>query len=383
MSIRCFSFFELFFVLALATKPLYLLKSGSVQISDFLFVLTIFAMVFSEGKVIIESYSKRFLRVFLIIIIYQIIINLIGPMLWNPAGQYNLLFKVNLYYIFNFIVCFCVFNLIALRGYSRTVSLFIVGTVLSIFISLLGVFMSREHGRISGFFNNPNQLGYFCVVVLTTIVIYKKRLPIWLSIICIIICTYMTILSLSKAAIVSIAFIFVLYFNEYDTEINLKKMIFTFIGIGVAFLIIYFLLYSDFYMLSKFQYISLMRNRILGMMLESDSELSMGRGYARINEIGVLVLCGVGEGMFDRFISMTGFECHSAYASILVSYGIICAIIYAYLFKFTVYSKKYSLRYTVLFTSIGLYNITHMGLRSTLLWALLAMSYYQIKLDVN
>ena len=241
MVMRRFSFVELLFVLALATKPLYLLKSGNVQISDFLFILTVFALIVRDGKVIIESYSNKFLRMFMIIIIYQMIINLIGPMLWDPTGLHTPLFRVNLYYIFNFIVCLCVFILIKTMGFSRTVSLFIVGTILSILISLLGVLMISGHGRISGFFNNPNQLGYFCVVVLTTIIIYKKRLPIWLRIICIIACTYMSILSLSKAAIVAIGFMFFLYFNEYDAEINAKRLFFTAIGIGIAFFVIYIL----------------------------------------------------------------------------------------------------------------------------------------------
>ena len=119
------------------------------------------------------------------------------------------------------------------------------------------------------------------------------------------------------------------------------------------------------------------------MMLEGDSELGTGRGYARLNEIGGLVLCGVGEGIYERFITLNGFEIHSAYASILVSYGIICAIMYVCLVKSAIYTSKYGLRYATLFISIAIYNITHMGLRNTLLWALLAISYYQIKSDEN
>ena len=371
---------EFTFMLALMTKPLYIWKSGSIQISDMLFILTTILIIYrKKGKIAYDYKSGIFLRTHFLIIIYQFSINILGPILWNPLGQYTPLLKVNLYYVFNFLVVYCVFSLIRINGYSRTVTVYITGTALSIALSLFGVFSGATRGRISGFFNNPNQLGYFCIIVMTAIIIYKKRLPMLIRIVCIIVCTYMSILSLSKAALVAMAVIFFLYFNEYESRFELKKIVVSLFGIGLAFLAVYILLFSDILPPSQFRYVYTMRDRMTNMMLEEDSSLGAGRGYSRIFEIGGFLLCGVGEGLYDRFASLSGFEIHSTYASILVSYGIIGAVMYISLFKKALFSRKYGLRYVIIFAGIALYSITHNGIRSTLLWGLLAMSYYHIR----
>lgn len=370
--------FEVLFVLALATKPLYFLKSGNIQISDVFFLLTVLVVCSSEKKIKIDKSDYSFLKVFLLIIVYQVVMNLIGPLIWNPTGKYELLIKPNLYYVFNFIVVYCIFTIVRIVGFSRTTELYMLGTVLSVILSLVGVFVENSGSRASSFFNNPNQLGYFCVVTLTAVILFRHNLSVGVRVFCLIACSYMSILSLSKAAILALAVMYFFFANDYERKTDVKKVIITLLGMGIALLAVYLLLYSDIPLISNYSPIEAVRNRMLNMMQENDSDIATGRGYGRITEIGGCLLCGVGEGMNERFTILKGFETHSTYASIIVSYGIIGFVLYCFLIRKAIRSKVYGLRYTIIFLGIIVYSTTHNGIRSTLLWALIAMSYSKI-----
>lgn len=373
-------FVEFLFVLALATKPLYLRKSGSLQISDVLFVLLALFVTLTERKVILEFTSYQLLKLICCIIVYQIFVNFLGPTLWNPTGEPGVIFSVNLYYLFNLIVVYCVLSVARIEGFQRTVQFFLIGTVASIAVSLVGVLQGGSDGsRETGFFNNPNQLGYFCIVVMTVLVVFKRQITAWIRLLCFAICTYMVILSLSKAAIAAVAILLLLYTNEFDRKVDGKRFLFSFLGVAIAMLLIYVLLYADNPSITRLPYVRMMRTRMLNMMHEGDSDLISGRGYGRIKEIGPCLLFGVGEGMNLRFESLSGFEVHSTYASTLVSYGIIGVILYIVLVRRAIYNRTFGIRYSSSFLGIAIYSFTHNGIRSTLLWALLAMSYLYLK----
>ena len=102
-------------------------------------------------------------------------------------------------------------------------------------------------------------------------------------------------------------------------------------------------------------------------------DLGSGRGYSRIWEIGVHFLWGVGEGAYNRFQTMKGMEIHSTFASLLVSYGLTGLIGYALIFFRGIVYRGNAIRNLIVFSGVLLYQVTHNGIRNTLLWLFLAL----------
>ena len=80
----------------IALKPIYLWSSGSLQISDIFMLLSlVFVMIHQRGKIIVDSESYRLLKLILLIVLYQAIINGIWSIIIG-----NNLNKATLYYLF-------------------------------------------------------------------------------------------------------------------------------------------------------------------------------------------------------------------------------------------------------------------------------------------
>jgi hypothetical protein len=88
--------------------------------------------------------------------------------------------------------------------------------------------------------------------------------------------------------------------------------------------------------------------------------------------MGKNLLWGMGEGGYDRFTIMRGFEIHSTYANILVSYGLIGSFLALGVFLFTLKSNRSFFRNLCCMSGIILYGISHNGIRNTLVWIVLA-----------
>jgi hypothetical protein len=110
----------------------------------------------------------------------------------------------------------------------------------------------------------------------------------------------------------------------------------------------------------------------LDQSLDSGVNLGSSRGYDRIAEMGSNFFWGCGEGAFYRFNVMRGNETHSSFATIIVSYGLIGALMYLRLFLIVLKKQmKLVRKYTVIFSGILFYWVSHNGLRNTLFWIIL------------
>ena len=112
---------------------------------------------------------------------------------------------------------------------------------------------------------------------------------------------------------------------------------------------------------------------MLNLSAERDSALGTGRGYDRIREMGIHFLWGMGEGAYGRFQTMSGREVHSTFASLLVSYGLFGLLGYLVLFFKGFVNKRSLLRNLSIMSGIFLYQLSHNGIRNTLLWLVIVL----------
>lgn len=374
-NMKALSLREFLFVLALATKPFYLGQSGTLQLSDFLYV-ALFGLCSLDGVYSFPSNKeKKWTILFALIIFYQFFINLLWYTITSNIGQSDERFlKFNLYYIFNFIVCLTIFQLFRIIGYKRLLKLYLIGTSLSVAVCYIGIILNYQgNGREKGFFNNPNQLGYFALIIMTIFVVYCKNIKKTYRFVSIFLCLILNIISLSKASIIGAAVLLIVYVIISNDERGTKSSITIIFMIALVTIGIYLVLYSDNELFTNVYHIRAMRRRLFMMQSENDSNLGTGRGYDRLKEIGLLILTGVGEGAFTRFKAASGKELHSMYASTIVSYGLIGFAGYVSLFKSALFSNNKRIFSILAFSGVLLYCITHNGVRNTLLWSLIAM----------
>lgn len=373
--IKRMSFKDVVFVVALATKPLYFFRSGSVQLSDMLFALLFLIVVFNGHPLFNNPKTNKWIICFFICLIYQFIVNVFWYFNLQTTMRADIsLLKSNLYYVFNFLVCVSIFQLASLRGYSYTLKLYLIGTALSLFIAMIGVLLQYEgHGRAIGTFNNPNQLGYFSIVILSAVTYFAKDIKPSLRILLVVISVVLSILSLSKASILATSVLLFAYFLNSRNRVGAAKLISVALSIIVVGVMIYILMYADWESLNEQQIIISLRRRLGSITTENDSALGASRGYDRLKEIGGWIVTGVGEGANSRFQTMPGKEVHSLYASVIVSYGLIGFFTMTWLIGSAITTNRPVVRSLLCFSGILAYCVTHNGVRSTLFWALLTM----------
>ncbi len=369
------TFRDVVFIVALATKPLYFFRSGTLQLSDMLFALLFLMVVFSGRPLFNDQKTTRWIACFFICLIYQFAVNAF----WYYNIQTTLradtsFLKSTLYYVFNFLVCVSIFQLASLRGFSYTLRLYLIGTALSLFVAAIGVLLQYEgRGRATGTFNNPNQLGYFSIVILTAVTYFAKNIRPSIRILLVMLCITLSIMSLSKASILATSVLLFAYFINSRDRIGAGKLISVMLSIIAVGVLIYILMYADWESLNEQQLIISLRKRLGSITTENDSALGAARGYDRMKEIGGWIVTGVGEGANYRFLTMPGKEVHSLYASVIVSYGMIGFFTMTWLVGSAITNNRSVIRSLLCFSGVLAYCVTHNGVRSTLLWALIAM----------
>jgi len=211
--------------------------------------------------------------------------------------------------------------------------------------------------RGSMFFNNPNQLGYYALLVACLVALCQPRLKFGtLRTSAILLgCAYLAFVSASRAAVGGIAILFVLL-----TFTNRKVLL---ASILVVFAMSLYGGPVDKIMDATEKRVEYRKNESL---VES-------RGYDRLWKFKEYIVLGAGEGDFERFsesLAQTK-EIHSSAATVLFSYGLVGAGLFLAFVLKTVAGAR--LRDMLLVVPVLVYTVTHQGLRFTMLWILLAV----------
>lgn len=354
----------------LTLKPLYLFSSGLPQISDmFLLVATAYLLFSMRGKLHIQKSVLNWVTIFLFTLAFQFVIQLVW---WLITGEKSMVLTLS-YYVFNFIAALLCFFIGSRIGPERLKRAICNGCFWSILVTAVSLLVGRNYeSRMMGFFNNPNQLGYYALLITTIIAFFPNELPKWKNAVIIVVSVAANVLSLSKASILGLAGLTVCYTVWGSREKSLRQIVTQTLVLLVFFATFYWILFSDSAIVEGSSTLSALRHRINKMSTEKDSSLGSGRGYDRVKELGIHFLWGMGEGAYDRFQSLNGKEVHATLVNMVVSYGVVGAAAYLWLMGRTVLRRGVWVRNMACLSGLVLYSFTHNGIRNTLFWILLA-----------
>jgi hypothetical protein len=283
----------------------------------------------------------------------------------DPAGMINAAFLW-----FNLLVPYAVYQFVAREGESMIARGLIISCLIAVATVLIsGVQLQGDvvEGRSTGSFNNPNQLGYFavCLLSLTYLLYTRKQLGNMTALALFAASTFLSVASLSKAAIVAnIAVIFFVVRPMLTKRSTIRWLALMAVGVGGIF----YALASG--MLDQYFFLQ----RLTGMFDEGDSSLA-SRGYLIFLEGDVLqTLLGLGQ---ENVLDLLRHEVHSTFFAVLSNYGLVGLVLFLWamgIWAVTVY-REHGLIGLLCITGPSMaYGITHNGTRFTIFWILFAVS---------
>lgn len=364
----------LIIIIYCAIKPLYFFDSGHMQVCDYFLVIASAILLSKKNfRIVFPQERKKILLVLLYFVGYQMLIN----MIWFVFGVSDIRFIYStMYFFFNYWAFYTVILVESDIGTERTIKSLVIGSFISVVIAILGACLDNGvNMRKMGWFNNPNQLGYFAILIVTVAVIFKEHLKKIELLFMIGASVYLITISASKAAFLALIMMVIICVIFGNNTWDVKHMAYTMLLFISLFIAGYLFFYSDNIHIVSNQTLMFMRERILHLNLEADSNLGEGRGYNRIFEIGMHFFWGMGEGAYNRFHSMTGNEVHSTFINIFISYGLIGFFIISNFFWMIVKKEGKTIRNLCCLSGLVLYSFTHNGIRNTLLWILLAVIF--------
>ena len=339
--------------------PFYVFDSGIPQPADWLGFLLL-PMLVRDWNGRMSPPLVRPLKSLVMFLLYVIAVNVV----WSFA---LFSFSINAkdgflmsptFYIFNGLLFFTF--LLMFQRYGEFLLWLTVRLVLaSAFLQLLISFVARSAlGRSMVMFNNPNQLGYYALLSACIILLGQKRLKLsTLQVTAgLAACSYLALLSASKAALGSIGALGI---------VLLISKLRTVIVVGLVFAALVFTANPFSAAIERAQ-----------QRIENDRSHGFveDRGYDRITAFPEYWVMGAGEGAYHRFIGISkigAHELHSSMATLFFCYGIVGTLLFA-MFLWGVMSRA-ELRAWLIVGAALTYGMTHQGLRFRLLWLLLGM----------
>ncbi|EDM43228.1 hypothetical protein SCB49_12154 [unidentified eubacterium SCB49] len=360
-------------------KPFYFFDSGSPQISDFI-VLPAMALYFIKNRPLslIKEKAVRYILAFLGLVCF---VNIIYATLVFEGYQWTFL-KPIFYYSYNIVLFFfflSLFKPFVKKDYVILLWVFFGSLLIQYAMILLDIdkgVVNNFQGRDYNFFNNPNQLSYYSIVVLTMLFFIRKHvldLPYLFSL-CVSLSLVIILCATSFPTLVGGVILLLLYFLIIAKQHFLKHL----------FLLVFPLLLL---VLVKKEDVSREYERITARFENPEKRMNAtyaDRGYDRLFEFPEYVLYGAGEGMNERFVPQDikrPQEIHNLFGNILFSYGIFGCVLFL-MFLYHVFStvSKVELLYLV---PLLLYNMVHNGVRFSFVWVLFALILIRKKKSID
>lgn len=356
------------FAIYIVLMIFYVFKSGGVQPAHLLFIVIFTTFAQTIIKRTIPMYGE--LQFILFIVAYTIVPNLLNFIFVTP--DYRFLFAP-LYYTFNLMIfsttlALCQYDEYKFHKIVTWACIFAIG--IQLFVVLTGFGMAN---RSSGTFNNPNQLGYWGLMVFIIYAVCNRRTAVNLTDVLFCFAAVLTVMfSLSKAATVSVILACLFFLFGRPNARNALSLLFIVpLGLLLSLEIATFFLGDVLERVVDSSY-----NRLSKIGQDSDDNLE-GRNYDRIWRFPQYLIIGAGEGGYYRFtLNGKNNEIHSSIGTIIFSYGLIGTIIFMTFFLRLITFAP--IRQTMYMLPIFAYGITHQGLRSSLFWIYLAILAFEI-----
>lgn len=347
---------KFFLYLGFFTTPFYIFSSGSIQPSHIFFLTFSFLWIVFRKGLFINSFL---LKITIPFIIYVSVVNVIYAFIYQDVVFLN--YPINL--IFDYLIMYSLFSY--LDYYKKYLSLnsvyyLMFALLLTLFIYwVLGFGDYKFYPRYNGFFNDPNQMAFFvlCVVSIASLFannISKLVLVSLLSLILIFVTQSRSALLGVFLIIISILF----YTNQYQ---KMNNFYLNFIVITICSSIVIYLgsAYIDP------QYLGLVFDRFSNTDVGDQADI---RGYTRLTDYKEYLLFGAGQGLDTRFNAVN--EVHSTWAAILFYYGIFGFV----LFITIIYNifKNLNFYQKIIFLAPLIYSFSTFGARTIIFWIFLA-----------
>lgn len=351
-----------------ALFPLYIFPSGGVQPAHLL--LAIFSLLVFSARGLPKS---NWVLVLLALSLYVFGVELYYVLQGGSPKQ-----LINaVYFSYNLALAGAVFLFCRRFGLGPLA----IGVFVAAFVVLgLSVAYSSSGlggGRFAAAFNNPNQLGFFSVVLVSLAYLFYRTgvIVYFFHASLVMMSVLFSMLSLSKAAIIPVLIVSLLVLKPESSGRGAR------LGWGAGVLIAVGILVS-FYLqglLDDYRVVS----RIAGMLDENDTSLE-ARGYlAFLDATGFQVIFGMGA---ENAREALGREVHSTLASVLIYYGGIGFLLF--FGALAIWARKLWSRFggIGLFCIAGpamLYGLTHNGTRFSIFWILFGASLAMVHLELR
>jgi len=344
--------------------PFYVFSSGVPQPGDIL-VIPLVLLTFRSWNGRLDRRARRPVVTLAAFTLWIVIVDWGWALVLGNFGLLGpntfLLFPI--YYVYNGLVFVAVCVLYQRYG-KRLLSLTLNLVFLTVFVQTAAALLAYRGGggghRGVGFFNNPNQLGFFVLVAASIIALGKGRLGFGSikSGLGLTLCLYLALLSASRAAVIGSGLLFALtVISSPKRLVVVVLVVVPLLAIGGPF--------SD----------ALDRTQArLAEQRYPQLNFFQQRGYDRILANKEYWLLGAGEGGTSRFVETTAIgatEIHSSIGTIFFSYGIVgISLFLVFLYRVV---ERGALRTTIILLPALSYTIAHQGLRATLVWILFAL----------
>jgi hypothetical protein len=353
----------------LVATTVYLAPSGYPQHADGL--MAIMLVVILTGYFIRPSVNRDLILCTAPFLAYAAIVNLV----WFGIELDRRFVLAALYYPYNLGAVILVASLVAAYGWDRMaqctkLALGVALVLELIAISLFQGSMHVEEGvivRSVGTFSNPNQLGYWalCVGSCWMAACGSERLR-WPDVAMLGAVISIAMASLSKAAMIGTVVFAVsaIWFQGMSLKLRICTATLCLAGLIAAApqmaAVVERIVTTD----------AAERLANIGRQKDDSAE---ERGYDRIWLHPEYLVLGAGEGAYGRFTrsAAAGTEMHSTFGTVLYSYGIIGAALFA-LLLFGVF-RRAQLRHFAYAFPLVLYGLTHQGLRTTMVWVFMGL----------
>lgn len=340
-------------------SPFYVFQSGLPQPGDFIMLLLLPLTLYGWNGRLLGVFARPF-RILLWWTAWVVIVQYAWATILNNWGLFGkdtfLLFPI--YYVYNALVMLVIMILFQ-RYREALLRLTMWCLLVSVAIQVLGSFFTFYNElREAVFFNNPNQLGYFSVLVSCMIALLHRKLKFHmvLTAIGLLGALYLTLLSASRAAVAGAALI------PLVTLVSSPKIVLAALPLIAA------LMFTG----PVSRAIDKTEHRVKNDQFEEISFLEE-RGWGRIADHPEYIIVGAGEGGTGRFRdSVIGtHEIHSSAGMIIFSYGIIGTFLFGW-FIIRLLRGAQFMAIMMLAPIIG-YTVAHHGLRDSMLWMALAI----------
>lgn len=343
----------------------YVFPSGNPQPSQLLFVVLVPFLLIKHVRYMGSSLSVGLGFKFLLLFLYY---TLIVNFVWGVVLQdWTIALRPSLFWVFGLFVF--VFLFLELQKSERVRFSVSLASVAGLFFLIAAFYLGfgeyKFGSRYNGFFNDPNQMAFWCLCIFSSFYFLQERRSYLLLFLMLVMLVVLVFSTQSRSAFLGLFFclvsIFVGLFSGKSKSIT-SFNIFSSLVMGVLFVaIVAYFLQTDYF------------NNIWVRFTSTDfAEQSDIRGYGRILEYPSYLIFGSGQGHDFRFDSQ--HEIHSTWAALLFYYGIIGSFLFlSFLYK--VFSKL-ELSEKIMFLSPLAYSFSTYGARTPVFWIFLAAAAY-------